>query len=367
MNRKKLVILLLVVVIGSIYTEKLQVTPMEEFNISSGFGVDIKKEVGTNVQYSSPFSVYQFRRQKEESSRNITGKARNLGETRGDRQLKSNKPFLVGVQRIMVISEELAAYGIENLINIFFANPQINDRSNTVVCKGKSEDLLAHKVEGYPSSSDYIEGMIKSATNYNFFPKEYTFLNIYSTLASEGENLALPYIEVKDNDIVLDGMAVFKKDKMAYVLPIEESRLMNILRQRAGKGVLSLQQSSGEYINYYTKVKRKVRCNKKEEIYEFNIDLNFQGDIVFNTLYKDINKEKEKEFEEMLSQKIEKMCNDFLNKMKNVYKMDLLELGMYGAAKYGRESGVDWDKEISNAIIKVNVKVRIDKIGIGQH
>lgn len=367
MNKKKIIIFLLVVVIGSIYTEKLQVTPMEEFNISSGFGFDIKKETNANIQYSSPFSVYQFKKQKGESSRNITGKAESLIETRQNRQLKSNKPFLIGVQRIIVIGEEAAAYGILNLINSDFANPQINDRGNVAICKGKAEDLLAHKVEGYPSSSDYIEGMIKSATNYNFFPKEYTLLNIYSTLASEGENLALPYIEVKDKNIVLAGTAVFKKDKMTYVLPIEESKIMNILRRRAGKGILSLQQSSGEYINYYTKVKRKVRCNKKAERYEFNIDLIFQGDIVFNTLYKDIDKKREKEFEELLSKKIEKMCSEFLNKMKDVYKMDLLELGMYGAAKYGRESGADWDKEISNASIKVNVKVKIDKIGIGQH
>lgn len=367
MNRKKIIILLLIVVIGSIYAEKLQVTPVEEFNISAGFGVDINKELGTNVQYSAPFSVYQFKKQKGEGSRIITGKDESLTGTRQDKQLKSNKPFLIGVQRIIVVGQEAAAYGILNLINTDFINPQINDRSNIVVCKGKSEDILEHKVKGYPSSSDYIEGMIKSATNYNFFAKEYTILNTYSTLASEGRTLALPYIEVNNKEIVLAGIAVFKKDKMAYILPMEESKIMNILRERAGKGILSLQQNSKEYINYDTKVKRKVKCTKTKEKYEFDIDLNFQGDIISNTLYKDINKEKQKEIEQLLSKKIEKICNDFLDKMKNVYKMDLLELGMNGAAKYGRETGVNWDKAVSNASIKVNVKVKINKTGRGQY
>ena len=40
---------------------------------------------------------------------------------------------------------------------------------------------------------------------------------------------------------------------------------------------------------------------------------------------------------------------------------------MYAVAKYGRETGVDWDKEVSNADIKVSVKVKIDKMGIGQY
>ncbi|WP_411678640.1 Ger(x)C family spore germination C-terminal domain-containing protein [Clostridium thailandense] len=367
MNKRKLSIIILIVIIGSIYTDKLQVTPIEEFNISSGFGIDVKKEIGANIQYSIPFSVYEFKKQKRESVRTIIGRNESVVGSRQDRQLKSNKPFLIGVQRIIIISQGTATYGILNSINSNFANSQINDRGNITVCKGETEDILSYKVKGYASSSDYIEGMVKNAVNYNFFPKESTILSIYLALASEGRTLALPYVEVKGKDIVLDGMAVFREDKMAYVLPMEESEIMNMLREESGKGILSLQQSPDQYINYYAKVKRKVACNKEGNRYEFNINLNFQGDIVSNTLYEDIDKKKEKEIEELLSKKTEKMCNDFLDKMKNVYKMDFLELGMYSAAKYGRETGVDWNKEVSNAIIKVNVKVKINKIGRGHH
>ena len=114
-------------------------------------------------------------------------------------------------------------------------------------------------------------------------------------------------------------------------------------------------------------VKRKVKCNRREGKYEFIIELVFQGDIIENTLYKDMKKENESEFEELMGKKIEKICYDFLDKMKNGYKIDCLNLGMYAAAKYGRETGVDWNEEVSNADIKVNVKVKIDKMGIGQY
>lgn len=40
---------------------------------------------------------------------------------------------------------------------------------------------------------------------------------------------------------------------------------------------------------------------------------------------------------------------------------------MCAAAKYGRETGIDWNEEVSNADIKVNVVVKIDKIGTGQY
>ena len=212
-----------------------------------------------------------------------------------------------------------------------------------------------------------MEGMVKHATNYNFLSSEYNLLNIYVTLDSEGKNLVLPYLEIKDKNITFTGMALFKGDKMAYVLPMEESKIMNMLREKKGKGILSLQEGPDKYINYDAMVKRKVKCNKREGKYEFIIELDFQGDIIENTLYKDMKKENEKEFEELMGKKIEKMCYDFLDKMKNVYKIDCLNLGMYAAAKYGRETGVDWNEEVSNADIKVNVKVKIDKMGIGQY
>ncbi|MBU3072161.1 Ger(x)C family spore germination protein [Clostridium estertheticum] len=385
MEKKKIIIMFLVVLIVSIYAEKYKVSPMEDLNIISGIGFDINKEVNGNVQYSVPFSIYGFKSKGksglpittkkasspgeniERTSSIIMEKSNTIGDTREERQLKSSKAYTIGTEKMAIIGEEQAAYGILNMVNILFSNANINDSDIFSVCKGKAEDILRFKVEGYPSSSDYMEGMIKGATNYNFLSLEYNLLNIYITLDSEGKNLVLPYLEVKDNNIFYTGMALFKGNKMAYVLPMDESKIMNMLREKKGKGILTLQEGPDKYINYDAMVKRKVKCNKIEDKYEFNIDLNFRGDIIENTLYKSINKESEKEFEKLMGKKIEKMCYDFLGKMKNVYKIDCLNLGMDAVAQYGRETGVDWNDVVSNADIKVNVVVKIDNIGKGQY
>ena len=68
-----------------------------------------------------------------------------------------------------------------------------------------------------------------------------------------------------------------------------------------------------------------------------------------------------------MSNKIEFMCNDFINRMKNQYKSDLLELGVVAAAKYGRNTNTDWDKVIRESEIKVNVNVNVDKFGRGDY
>ncbi|MGV8984201.1 Ger(x)C family spore germination C-terminal domain-containing protein [Clostridium sp.] len=385
MKKKKLIVEVLVMLIISIYVEKLQVSSMEEQNIISGIGFDIIKEIDGNVRYSIPFSIYDFNKKgkggikkagkkamkagtiNEQSSVMLKSMANNIGETREVRQLESGKNFTVGTEKIAIIGEHQASYGILNVVNILFYNPNINDRDVFAVCKGKAEDILSFRVEGYPSSADYMEGMVRNGTDYNFLYSEYSLMNIYVTLDSEGKNLVLPYLEIKDKDISFTGMALFKGEKMAYVLPMGESKIMNILREKSGKGLLSLQEGQDKYINYDTTVKRKVKCNKIGGKYEFIIDLDFQGDIIANTLYKDMKQENESEFEKLMGKKIEKMCYDFLDKMKNIYKIDCLNLGMNAVAKYGRETGVDWNEEVSNADIKVNVKVKIDKMGIGQY
>jgi len=385
LKKKKIIIMFLVVLIASIYVDKLQVSPMEELNVIAGIGFDIKKELNGNVQYSVPFSLYDFKSKgkrggnsntkksigggenMERTSSVIMAKSNTIGETREDRQLKSSKDYTIGTEKMAIIGEEQAAYGILNIVNILFLNANINDADTFSVCKGKAEDILRFKVEGYGSSSTYMEGMVKNATNYNFLGSEYNLFNIYITLDSEGKNLVLPYLEIKDNNIIYTGMALFKENKMAYVLPMDESKIMNMLREKKGKGILTLQEGPDKYINYDALVKRKVKCNKIEGKYEFIIDLEFHGDIIENTLYKEMKKEDEIEIEKLMGKKIEKMCYDFLAKMKNVYKIDCLNLGMYAAAKYGRETGVDWNDEVSNADIKVNVVVKIDKMGRGQY
>jgi Ger(x)C family germination protein len=385
MRKKNIVVIILIMIVASIYGEKLQVSPMEDLNIMAGIGFDINKDVYGNVKYSAPFTLYDFKskerggtnsrgkiesksdRNSEQSSSIINAEADNIGETRGERQLKSSKPFTIGTERIAIIGEEQATYGILKMVNILFFNAKINDSDIFSVCKGKAEDILKFKLQGYLSSADYMEGMVRHSTNYNFLGSQYNLLNIYVTLDSEGKNLVLPYLEIKEETIALTGMALFKGDRLAYTLPMEEGKIMNILREKKGKGILSLQEGPDKYINYDAMVKRKVKCNKIQGKYEFIIELDFKGDIIGNTLYKEMKKENEKEFEVLMGKKIEKLSYDFLYKMKNTYKVDCLNLGTYAVAKYGRETGVDWNDEVSKADIKVKVEVKIDKLGVGQY
>lgn len=344
----------------------IDAVPVEKIDVVGGVGVDIEKKTKKDITYKVSISKDIFQEDKTTSDV-IESTAKTLVSTREDRQRRSNKKFVFGLEKIIILSEDLAEYGIKTFINTTFSNPHVNDKTWLVVCSGKAVDLLKLKIKGYPSSADFMEGLIENAKFYNFFPDNYKLIDSYVRIYEEGRELSVPYIEIKDNYIEIAGMALFNKDKMIGKIGLEDARIMSILKEKKSTGILSIKKSPKEYVDYLSKVKRKVSCKKTGDKYEFTIDLDFTGDIVCNELYGDfLDKPNEnKKFESDMKKQIEKMCYNFLEKLQNEYKIDSLELGRVAAAKYGRNKEVDWNEIVSNSDIKVNVKVNIDRYGRG--
>jgi Ger(x)C family germination protein len=232
----------------------------------------------------------------------------------------------------------------------------------------KAVDMLKFKVEATTTSSDYIDGMIESSTEQNFMSDQYKVVDMFVRIGSEGRNLVLPYLDIINNKITLTGMALFKKDKMVANIPMAEAMYMNFLKENNVKGILTLQKDSLNLISNYGISKRKVKCEKINDKYKFTIDIEFNGQVVNNTMYKDfmINTKTVDKYSKELEEETKKECNEFINKMQNEYKVDCLELGRVAAATFGRNPETDWDNIVCNSDIVVNVKVKVNNLGRGQ-
>ncbi len=340
--------------------------PIEELDIVSGLGCDAEKQ-GSETKYCIPMSVYVFNNDNIVNSMLKKGDALTIGQTRQTRALADDKQNMLGLEKVYIISEEHATAGMRNLIEILYRNPSLNDTGYVTICRGKSEDLLKYQINGYPSSSDYIEGLIKNSYFYNFFSDEYKITNMFLQVDAEGTNAVLPYIELTKEGIKITGMAVFNKDKMVLKMNMDDARVMNMLRGNSGKGIISVHKGPNDYVDYYATSKRKVTCTKEGDKYKFVINLYLKGDIISNLSYKNISKDSkiDNQFEEDMCQYVKKMCNNFITKMKCEYKVDCLQLGQVAAAKYGRHTGSDWNIIVPNSEIIVNIKVHIDKTGRG--
>jgi len=339
---------------------------VENLGVVSSIGYDIEKKA-SDISYNISFLLYAFEGENKIINRVLTGKSKSLGETRENRQLKSVKRLTIGLSRVFIFSEDTAVFGLKNDLDILHNNPDVNDTALCVVCKGKAEDILKYPVTGFQSSAEFINGMVKNLQEFNFFPMQYTIMDLIVRDHAEGRNPLLPYIEIKDNNIETTGLAIFRKDKMVGKADMDEAKIINMLKEENVKGMLTLQNSSKKYINCYTTSKSKIKCSKIDGKYKFIINLDLKGSIQSNELYDNIDTDPKimKKFELDMTIYVQKMSNDFINKSKCKYKTDVLDLGRIAAAKYGRSTGSDWDKVICNSDIKVNVKFTVDNLGRG--
>lgn len=362
--------LTLIVIIGviSFYISGVEREPVEKVSISSAIGYDLGEDLQGNLTRYSTISLYNLS-ENEKSSRPIVTEGKTLGETREDRQRKIDKKFLLGFEKVYIIGENYAENGIQDILDILFRTPEVRDSSYVCVCKNKAEDIIKMPIEGYASSGDFIEGLIRYSKEYNFFPGNYKLIDCYLRIDAEGRNLALPYIQIKEGTVEIAGVAVFKKSKMVDIVPMRDAKILNLLRENDIMGMLTIEDSPKKFVNYYGKSRRKVKCYKEGDKYRFVINLRMVGDLVANEYGETlINSPEEKEMiERKLEKSLEDKAENFITEIQNDYKVDLLELGRVAAAKYGRKTGVDWDDIVSNSVIEVKAAIEIDRYGRGDY
>lgn len=359
--------ILLVISLGSLFVTMPQVVPSEQMDVEVALGTDLEKITENDYIYVITRSSYVFEEEKKRSSKIISSRGNSFALARESRQQSADKTSISGLEKVYLLNENYARYGIKTSMDILYKNPRVNDTGIFVICKNSSKEILEYNIPGYASSADYIEGMIINQRGMNFFPDEFDAVNINARMGSEGRNIVLPYIELGKDGLVIAGEALFKKDKMIAKVDLKDARILNMLKYNNVKGMLTIQKNSKEYVDFSAKAKRKIRYYKEEGNNKFIIDLNLKGQIVSNTENKSIIESSNsiKEFESSMAEQVKKECSEFIKKMKNEYKVDCLELGRVAAARNGRRKGNDWDKIISDSNIEINVTVKVDRQGRG--
>jgi Ger(x)C family germination protein len=363
---KLFISVVIVISVVSFFIAGVRREPVEKLAVNSALGYDLQESSQGMIMRSSTASRYMVTENKVESI-NITSKGKTIPEAREERQRKIDKKILLGLEKVYIISDSYAKHGIRDIMDSFFRNPDIRDSTMLCVCEGKAEDIMNIKIKGYASAGDYIEGLIKYSRELNFYPDNYKLIDAYLRIGEEGRNLVLPYIIAKEDLIEIAGLALFKDDKMIGVVPNDKTKYHNLLRENNLIGLVSIQESSDKYLSILGRSKRKVRCYKENDKYKFSINLKITGDIVANE-YEPmfIDKlQKKKEIEAKLKANLEKELQAYIENLKSEYKADTLELGRVAAAKYGRDTGVDWNEVVSDSDIDVNVSIKIRRFGRG--
>lgn len=365
----KYIIMMLVIIFYIINLAIIKKPVVEDIEIISGLGYDVEKVGEESPIYKTSFSSYVYSPLEKRYSTTKEGKGKTIVEAIEDRQKYMNKFYVSGFEEAVVISSRYAENGIRSLLDERARNFSTNDLAFVAVYDGDVKKLFEKNIRGYDNMGEYIGGLVQKSKGSNFFSDNYKVIDMIVRMDSEGRTLILPHIREVEDTVEIDGLVAFKDGKLKVKLNMDEARILSLLRETNVTGILSIYEDSKNFTDMSVTSKRKAKCYKQGESYNFVINIELQGKMVTNQMYSNFlydidSKEKvEKEF----SENIEVMANRFIQEMQNNYKLDLLDLGRVAAAKYGRRKDIDWDKVISNSKIQVKVKTNIENPGRGNY
>lgn len=358
--------MLFIIIILAYASSNTDTALIENLSIPSGISWDLENK--SELKYKQGFLIYEG---SNKANKNygyfISTEGISPSASREYQNLELSKKIPAGFERVNILSEKLAYSGIKNILNFTLMTPQVSDKVYFVICKGEASDILKYTDKKNTNAGETIEGLIKTAPDYNFFSKKFTFLDILMSTGAEGKNIILPYVELSDKGIMISGLALFKSDRMIAATNMKEAKYINLLKFNNVKGLISIQKNAKEYIDFLAKSKRKVKCYKNNDNYKFIIELVLNGQVTDNELYKNLFKDAAeiKKLEKDIEKQVMQECKIYIEKINKQYKTDVLDLGDYAASKYGRDTDADWNKIVSNSDIEIKVKAKLIKQGRG--
>lgn len=333
--------------------------PVENLSIIVGIGNDIDRE-GT-YPFSATMETLVFKGNSQITSHALTGNASTLYTTQNNRQTQSTKEWLLAAEVVYIVSEDRARLGIKDLMDALLRDDKRNEKAFVAISKEPVKDLLSLKSKLSPSISEEIRGILEFSHSANFFKEDSDIINLLIMNKQQGREIVLPYIEIKNDEIQVTGLALFKEEKMVKHVPLEEARLINLLRCNNESGYLSvLSNNEQEYMDFYGKGNIKLKVSKEEEKLKYDIFLTLKGRLTVNSLiHKDKGLSDKNYIGQLFSEQLESELLDEISKMQKEYKTDWIDLGMYAVAKFGRDSGYESDKNFSKAKIDVHVNTKV--------
>ena len=321
---------------------------LNEYSIVTGIAID-KSEDGYKVS-TLISNIPKGNNGTENGSSNsdivvYEGYGKSIAEALKDVGLISPKELYLNSFYTMVISEEVARDGINNVLDFFLKYSSSRNNFNIIIaknCKAKDTLKIMTSITNYPSQS--ISDNIKSTSKLQGFVKSINFDELISIILKDGIDPSLSTITIVGNIedgftkenlessepkayIKLDNQAIFRGDKLIMFANYSESVGINMINNKINEMVFEVPHNNGfvviDTIKFHSSIKTSIENNKPV----VNIFLNGDARIIetngkINIEDNDVLSEIQKEANEMIKQYVISAIKISVNN-----KTDILGIG----------------------------------------
>ena len=378
--KKVLILLLLFLLTGCWNYQELN-----SIAISTAIGVDKNDDGKYEVSTMIANSRKEQSSSKESESQSIifTGVGNTISEAFKDIDLYNPRRNYIGHVSVVVISDEVAKDGLNDILDFSARNPESTKRFQMVIAKNcKAKDILKILTPLETFSAQNISNNLKYSRDSQATSTSILYSDFIYNLLEKGMNPILPSVILKgdkkdgakdeslqqtvpDAFIKINNLALFKDYKLVGFASANESRGINLLKSTIEQLTVNI-KIDNKYITFKlldSKTKSKIKFNDKPII---NVEIKGIATLVEDNSNHSLTDQKVmKEIEKKINKKIEELANQGLE----IAKKNNTDVFGYGNLIYKNYPNYfkkfkDWDKEgFKDLDVKIKSNVVLSTTG----
>lgn len=304
----------------------------------------------------------------------VTAKGRTTFDAVRNISKKLDRKSYFSHNKVIIISEKLAAEGVAPVLDVFIRDPEIRPSVWILIAKNTEASEILKVNHGLNQiQALYLNEMIRTRWATSEM-QIFSILDFYKKLLKSGSNPTTGAIGiVKENnspEIALLGTAVFSQDKLIGYLNYKESRGLNWITNEVKSGVINVPGVTKkdefiaiEIIRTRSKIIPMLMDGKISFIIEVNELANI-GEIQDLTDISNLEIISKLESEE--KKVIEEEINKVIHKAKYEFKTDILGFGHSLSRYYPKEWNKvenNWNKLFLDIQYEVNINLKLRRSG----
>lgn len=270
--------------------------------------------------------------------------------------------------RVILIGEQLArSVDMGELLDFFYRDHEPRITVSLIIAKGRAGDMLNKQPIIEQTMGQQLLSAKKFSASASAKTIDTTLLNwvLQSLSANSDSYISYAYEEKKHNGMLAAaGLALFKRGKLAVIMPPKKTEGLVMLRNEYDDGVIqvpcdtsSKEMETMEIIHLKTKIKTEIKGD------QIAVNIKAQGDGAVGEMKctKIANEEEEAVFLHKVEERIEaKIRNTVHYLQKN--KLDVIGIGNSIYRKHPKQwkkLSSEWDEKFADIPINVDVKLKL--------
>ncbi|GGH73923.1 spore germination protein [Pullulanibacillus pueri] len=294
-------------------------------------------------------------------SDNMSVIAHRGSQIRSNLESVSEYPLEVGKLMTILFSKDIAEKGLYTYIDFYKRNPDVGRGIVLAVSDGSAGDIINGQYKTNRLVSEYIMNLVNNNSRNNS-PKTNLHYFLYSYY-NAGMDPFLPIIKKEEDDLKIEGIALFKKDRYVDMIPYSQAFLFKMLYQSFAGGNFSV-PIKDKYVS--------ISSISSRVSYRFKKLKGGNQEITIKIKQKGFLRETERKLEGTTTiPYIQKAMEKYLTKNANTMVKHLQELNVdsLGLGDHIRSNDRGWNAEKWNEVyphlnIKVNIDVELKQTGI---